>query len=71
MYFEDADLTREIRKYARAQYNPNFVVYHEWERAGSKQIKFFLIQVASMIKYMSKWKKQVSHEKDRLIGVKK
>lgn len=58
MYFEDADLTREIRQYARTVYNPNFVVYHEWERAGSKQLKFLLIQTGSMIKYLKKWKKK-------------
>lgn len=58
MYFEDADLTREIRQYARAEYNPSFVVFHEWERAGSKSLKFFLIQIHSMIKYMIKWNKR-------------
>jgi len=58
MYFEDADLTRELRRYARAVYNSDFVVYHEWERAGSKQLKFFLIQVGSMFKYMNKWRKK-------------
>lgn len=58
MYFEDADLTREIRQYARAEYNPAFVVFHEWERAGSKHIKLFLIQIHSMIKYMIKWSKR-------------
>ncbi len=57
MYFEDADLTREIRKYARAQYNPNFVVYHDWERAGSKQLKYMFIQIGSMILYKLKWTK--------------
>lgn len=58
MYFEDADLTREIRKYARAQYNPSFVIYHEWERGGSKRLKLFMVQLHSMIKYMIKWKKK-------------
>ncbi len=60
MYFEDADLTREIRQFARAEYNPSFVVFHEWERAGSKSLKFFLIQIYSMIKYMIKWNKRKS-----------
>ncbi len=58
MYFEDADLTREIRQFARAEYNPAFEVFHEWERAGSKSLKFFLIQIHSMIKYMIKWNKR-------------
>ncbi len=62
MYFEDADLTREIRRYARVQYNPDYVVFHEWERAGSKQLKFFLIQICSMMKYLRKWKKNKTSE---------
>ena len=57
LYFEDADLTRRIRKTARAEYNPAFSVIHCWERAGSKKLKYFLIQVASMIKYMIKWRR--------------
>lgn len=56
MYFEDADLTREIRKYGRAQYNPAFIIYHKWERLGKKKLKFLLIQISSMIKYIYKWK---------------
>ena len=56
LYFEDADLTRSIRKFARTQYNPNFVVYHHWERAGSKKIKPFLMQISSMLKYIKKWR---------------
>ncbi len=56
MYFEDADLTRSIRQYAKAEYNPNFVVYHHWERAGSKNLKFLLIQINSMFQYISKWR---------------
>ncbi len=55
MYFEDADLTRRIRQKARAEYNPGFQVYHEWARAGHRRLKFFIIQVVSMIKYMAKW----------------
>lgn len=55
MYFEDADLTRRIRETARAEYNPVFWVYHCWERAGNQNLKYFWIQVVSMIKYMIKW----------------
>jgi GT2 family glycosyltransferase len=57
MYFEDADLTRRVRQHARAEYNPGFQVYHEWARAGRRQLKFFIIQIASMIKYMIKWRR--------------
>lgn len=58
MYFEDADLTRRIREKARAQYNPEFTVVHHWERAGGKSLKFFIIQVVSMFRYMAKWRGQ-------------
>ena len=57
MYFEDADLTREICKHARAVYNPEFVVYHHWERAGNKQFKYFCIQIQSMLRYGAKWRR--------------
>ena len=56
LYFEDADLTRSIRRYARAVYDPQFTVYHHWDRAGARKLKFFLIQIHSMIKYMLKWR---------------
>ena len=62
MYFEDADLTRSIRAYARAEYNPEFTVFHYWDRAGMKKPKYFLIQVRSMIKYMRKWKREKSEK---------
>ncbi len=58
LYFEDADLGRKIRRYARTQYNPAFVVYHYWQRASDKKIRFFLIQLSSMRKYFRKWKNQ-------------
>ncbi|MGI5848676.1 MAG: glycosyltransferase family 2 protein [Christensenellales bacterium] len=57
LYFEDADLARSIRKFARAEYNPQFTVYHYWERAGAKKAKYFIIQIASMFKYLTKWRK--------------
>lgn len=56
LYFEDADLSRSIRKYARVQYNPRFAVIHHWNRAGARNLKYFLIQVISMMKYFMKWK---------------
>ena len=58
LYFEDADLSRSFRRHARVEYNPRFVVYHNWERAGAKSLKYFTIQVASMFKYLGKWKKE-------------
>lgn len=56
LYLEDADLSRKVRQHARVQYNPSFVVYHHWQQAGAKHLKYFLIHVASMIKYSSKWR---------------
>ncbi|MDD5016808.1 MAG: glycosyltransferase family 2 protein [Eubacteriales bacterium] len=58
LYFEDADLTRSIRKFARAQYNPAFSVCHHWDRAGARKLKYFLIQIQSMLRYMRKWKRE-------------
>jgi GT2 family glycosyltransferase len=57
MYFEDADLTRQIRRRARAVYAPGFQVVHAWVRAGRRQLKYFVIQVVSMMKYMAKWRR--------------
>lgn len=59
LYFEDADLSREFRRLTRTQYNPNFIIYHNWERAGAKSTKYLFMQLASMFKYMHKWR----HEK--------
>ena len=33
LYFEDSDITRTVRKYARVVFDPSVVVYHEWERS--------------------------------------
>ncbi len=56
MYFEDADLTKRVNEVSKVLYFPDVCVYHEWERGGAKNLKLFLIQVASMIKYLFKWK---------------
>ncbi len=56
LYFEDADLSRKIRRFARVQYNPQFYVYHSWQRAGANNLRLFFIQVLSMFKYFAKWK---------------
>ncbi len=56
LYFEDADLSKSMRRLARIQYNPSFYVYHNWDRAGSREFKYFMIQVMSMFKFILKWK---------------
>lgn len=56
MYFEDADLTKRAKKYGKVIFYPNTFVTHEWKRESSKSLKYFMIQLSSMIKYFSKWK---------------
>lgn len=56
LHFEDADLTRELRKVGRAVYNPNIKVIHKWHRENKKINKSFCIAIKSMIIYMKKWR---------------
>ncbi|MCI7768227.1 MAG: glycosyltransferase family 2 protein [Oscillospiraceae bacterium] len=56
LYNEDADITRMAQKYGRTVYAPQFHVTHLWERAYMKNIKYFFIQISSMIKYFYKWR---------------
>lgn len=56
MYFEDADLTRNVLKTNRVVYFPDAYVIHEWERSGAKKLKYFIIQIKSMFKYFKKWR---------------
>lgn len=58
MYFEDADLTRELKKYGRAVYYPDAKVIHGYNRESTKNIKLFIIHVLSMFKYFAKWRKE-------------
>ncbi len=55
MYFEDCDITRTIRLYAKAVYYPEAVIYHVWGRESKKNFKLMLIQMSSMFKYFTKW----------------
>lgn len=54
MYFEDADLTREIQRYGKTVYNPNIEVTHGWKREN-RTFKGFSRQIISMFKYFFKW----------------
>ena len=56
MYFEDADLTRAVRKSKRAVFYPDAVVLHVWGRESKKNMKLMLVQIKSMFHYFSKWK---------------
>jgi GT2 family glycosyltransferase len=57
MYFEDADLTRTIRKRARAVRVPGVTVYHDYRRMSAKKFRFLSIHILSMFKYFLKWRK--------------
>ena len=63
MYIEDADLTRKIKQYARAVYFPGAAVTHAWSRKSKKSLKYFMIHVNSVLKYMRKWKKEEKKKK--------
>ena len=58
MYFEDSDLTRSVRRYARAVYHPFVKVFHVWTRASKKNMRLLLVQIQSMVRYLCKWRKQ-------------
>lgn len=55
MYFEDADLSRRARNFGNIIFNPDVTVTHLWHRASSKSIKFLIIHISSLIKYLKKW----------------
>lgn len=55
LHFEDADLTRELKKIGRAVYNPDIEITHVWHRDNKKIGKSFWTAFGSMVKYMCKW----------------
>jgi GT2 family glycosyltransferase len=55
LYFEDADLSREIQKTHRTVYYPFVSVTHYWERAAHKSTKAALILIANGIRFFNKW----------------
>ena len=57
LYFEDADLTREMQKLGKTMYVPYVFVTHEWKRENGKISKGFFIALCSMFKYFWKWRK--------------
>lgn len=56
LYNEDADITRMAQKYGRTVYTPHICLTHLWERAYMKKLKYFFIQISSMLKYFYKWR---------------
>lgn len=56
MYFEDADITREVNEISKAVYYPGTVVTHIWNRDSKSNLKLLIIHIHSMLKYYWKWK---------------
>lgn len=57
LYFEDADLSRRLRKYGKIVYHPGMYVYHAWKRDNTRSLRGICIFLQSMLKYYVKWKK--------------
>lgn len=55
MYYEDSDLTRKVNEVSLAMFVPDAIVIHDWERANGRHIKYILIMLQSLYKYMHKW----------------
>lgn len=56
MYFEDADLSKQVRKKYDIYYTPETSVIHEWKRENVKSKIGRRRFIKSMIKYFLKWK---------------
>ncbi len=57
MYMEDADLTLRAKQFGKTMFLPQESVIHCWERSSSKSLKYFLIHVSSMFKFLYKHRK--------------
>ena len=64
LYFEDADLTREMQKLGKTMYVPHVSVTHEWKRENGKISKGFFIALHSMFKYFWKWRKDKPNKEE-------
>ena len=56
MYFEDADLSKTMKKYGRVVYNPFLSVTHLWKRENKKSLKGISRFLKSFRKFVKKWK---------------
>lgn len=52
MYLEDAELTQRAAAYGKIIFHPDFSIVHQWERTSAKSLKFFMIHVQSMLKFL-------------------
>jgi len=55
MYFEDVDLCRRVQKSHKTVYYPDAVVFHRWDRAAHKKLKWTIIFMNSAFQYFTKW----------------
>lgn len=55
MYFEDSDLSREVRLRSRVLFYPDAVIYHVWGRESKRNTKLKIIHIKSMAAYFGKW----------------
>ncbi|NLL63215.1 MAG: glycosyltransferase family 2 protein [Ruminococcaceae bacterium] len=56
MYFEDCDITREMKKLGRVLFFPHAIVYHVWARDSKRDANLKKIHIQSMFKYYLKWR---------------
>ena len=57
MYFEDADITLRAKEYGKILFIPSSHVIHCWERSSSKSLKYLMIHISSMFKFLWKHRK--------------
>ena len=57
MYLEDADLTFRAKTVGKVVFLPDITVTHLWQRGSAKNIRLFLIHLASCFKFLLKWRK--------------
>ncbi|MBR3252632.1 glycosyltransferase family 2 protein [Candidatus Saccharibacteria bacterium] len=55
LHFEDADLTREMKKIGKTMFVPFVQVVHKWHRDNHGNKKILLIAFRSMMIYFKKW----------------
>jgi GT2 family glycosyltransferase len=57
MYFEDADITLRAKEHGKVLFIPSSHVIHCWERSSSKSLKYLMIHISSMFKFLWKHRK--------------
>lgn len=65
LYFEDADLTRRMKKLAKAVYYPRAVVYHHWARESARNPKLLAIHLRSMLRFFCGRQKRLEEAEGR------